>query len=528
MVAVVAMGAIGWTSPTRAAEHPNFVVILADDLGYSDVGCYGGEILTPTLDRMAAEGVRFTQFYNTARCWPSRAALLTGYYAQQVRRDSVPGATSGGKGTRPGWAPLLSTRLAAANYRSYHSGKWHVDGLPLANGFHRSYSLNDHGRYFSAKQHTRDDKPLPPADASSGYYATSAIADHAIECLRDHVQNHAQQPFFSFVAFTSPHFPLHALPDDIAAVGSRYAAGWDAVRKSRATRLREFGLFDGPVADPERKVGPPYDFPKAIEQLGSGEVNRPHPWSELNRDQQAFQAAKMAIHAAMVERMDREIGRIVATLDQAGVRDNTLICFMSDNGATAEIMIRDDGHDPAAPAGSAKSHLCLGPGWSTAANTPFRRHKTWVHEGGISTPLIVNWPQGIRARGELRTAPAHLVDLVPTFLELAGVSVESQDGVPAPSGRSLASQLAENHPLERPEGLWFLHEGNRAFRQGDWKIVSSKLDDHAWELYNMKNDRGETTNLAEREPERLKQMADGWELRWKEFQQQATAPQLGR
>lgn len=221
------------TLPAWTAEpKPNILLILADDMGYSDAGCYGGEIATRNLDFLAKNGLRFTQFYNTARCWPSRAAILTGYYAQQVRRDTLPGIKSGAQGTRPAWAKLLPEMLQPLGYRTYHSGKWHVDGLPLQNGFDRSYSLNDHDRHFTPQQHTEDDKRLPPVDAKAGYYSTTAIAAHAVKCLKEHAEKYADRPFFEYLAFTSPHFPLQAPAEDIARYRKKYLAGWDAMRNS--------------------------------------------------------------------------------------------------------------------------------------------------------------------------------------------------------------------------------------------------------------------------------------------------------
>jgi arylsulfatase len=479
------------------ARRPNIVVILADDLGFSDLGCYGGEIRTPNLDALAAGGLRFTQFYNTARCWPTRAALLTGYYAQQVRRDTVPGVPSGGSGVRPAWARLLPELLKPLGYRSYHSGKWHIDGMPVAGGFDRSYLLQDQGRFFSPREHYDDDQKLPPVEPDSGYYATIAIADHAVKCLREHADKHAQRSFFSYVAFTSPHFPLQALPEDIAGYRGRYLPGWEKVRRERYERMRKLGIVDCPMSAVERDVGPPYDFPKALKTLGPGEVNRPLAWDDLNDEQREFQAAKMAIHAAMIDRMDREIGRILDQLRSMGALDDTIVFFLSDNGASAEIMVRDDGHDPSAPPGSAATHLCLGPGWSTVANTPLRRHKTWVHEGGISTPLIVHWPGGIRGRGELRRNPGHVIDLVPTALEVAGgPRAETWRGkpIPTPPGRSLLPAFAVDRSVPRDE-LWWLHEGHRAIRVGDWKLVASG-ENGPWELYDLGVDRGESHNLA--------------------------------
>ncbi len=504
------------------SKPPNVLLVLADDLGFSDLGCYGGEIATPNLDKLARGGLRFTQFYNTARCWPTRGAIMTGYYAQQVRRDTVPGVPSGGRGVRPAWAPLLPERLKPLGYRCYHSGKWHIDGMPLENGFDRSYYLRDQGRYFNPRVHFEDDQKLPAVEPGSGYYATTAIADHAVRCLREHAEKHAGQPFFHYLAFTSPHFPLHGLADDIAKYRDKYRRDWEQVRAERWRRIQQIGLVEASLSPVEREVGPPYDFPAAFKILGPGEVNRPLPWSDLTDEQREFQAEKMAIHAAMVDRMDREAGRVFAQIREMGAWDNTLILFLSDNGASAEIMVRDDGHDPAAAPGSAATYLCLGPGWSTTANTPFRRHKTWVHEGGISTPLIAHWPQGIAARGELRRNPGHVIDLAPTILELAGgqwAKTWKQHAAPQPPGKSLAPVFGEDMTVSH-DSLWFRHEGNRAIRVGDWKLVAAG-EKAPWELYNLRNDRTETKNLAAERPEKANELAETWLKRWQEIRELA-------
>ncbi len=501
--------------PGRA--RPNIVVILADDLGFSDLACYGGEIRTPHLDGLAAGGLRFTQFFNTARCWPSRAAILTGYYAQQVRRDTVPGVKSGGAGTRPKWAKLLPERLRPLGYRSYHSGKWHVDGMPTANGFDRSYYLEDAGRHLNPRVHYEDDRKLPPVEAGTGYDSTTAIAEHAVKYLGEHAAKHKAQPFFLYLAFTSPHFPLQARPEDIERYRDRYRMGWEAVREERWKRIRELGLVRGDLSDVERGIGPPYPFPDALKALGPAEVERPFPWSTLTDEQRAFQATKMAIHAAMVDRMDQEIGRVLDQIRAMGAFEDTLIVFLSDNGASAEIMVRDDGHDPSAPMGSARSHLCLGPGWSTVANTPFRQHKTWVHEGGIATPLIVHWPRGIAARGELRHDPGHVIDLVPTILEAAGGSrpdPAEERSIPARPGRSLLPAFARDGRV-RHDALWWAHEGNRAIRVGDWKLVADR--NGPWELYDLTTDRTESHDLSRQQPAKVRELAGHWQRLWDGF-----------
>lgn len=506
------------TSSVDAA--PNVIVIMADDLGWSDLGCYGGEIATPNLDQLAQNGLRYTQCYNTARCWPSRAALLTGYYAQQVRRDTVPKVASGAaNGKRPAWARLLPRRLKPLGYRSYHSGKWHVDGSRIADGgFDRSYSLEDHDRNFNPQNHFEDDQRLPPVAKDAGYFSSTRIASHAVECLKEHAREHADAPFFSYVCFTSPHFPLQAPAADIAKYTKTYTEGWEVVRQRRYERIKKLGLTTCELSAVEREVGPPHKNPDVLGKVGPGEINLPLAWSSLTDAQKNLQAMKMAIHAAMVDRMDQEIGRIVEQLKAMDAFDNTLIMFVSDNGASAELLVRGDGHSQSAPPGSAETFLCLGPGWSNMANAPFRRHKTWVHEGGISTPLIAHWPKGIKARGELRNEVVHLIDLSPTILELAGQKQEPDAGGPTLPGASLAAHL-QGDEFKRRHPLWWMHEGHRALRMGDYKIVS--LKDQPWELYNLGTDRAEANNLATSDPARLADMVATWESLWKEFQQNA-------
>jgi arylsulfatase A-like enzyme len=498
----------------KEVKPPNIVVIMADDLGFSDLGCYGGEIQTPNLDKLASAGLRFTQFNNTGRCWPSRASLLTGYYPQQIGRDKAPGIDGGGGKKRADWAMLVPEYLKNVGYRSYHSGKWHMDGMPVESGFDRSYFLGDQGRFFSPKTHYENDKRLPLVEGGSGYYSTVEIANKTIEYLKEHHTDFGGIPFFSYVAFTAPHFPLHALPEDIKSIGNRYAAGWEKLRNDRWERIQELRIVNSELSKVEPQIGPPYHFPKALEILGKEEVNRPVAWDSLTRSQQLFQQDKMTIHAAMVERMDKEIGRIIEQLKEMNAFDNTLIIFLSDNGASAEIMVRDDGHDAKAERGSASSYLSLGPGWSNMCNTPFRRHKTWTHEGGTCTPLIAHWPKGITAKGALRQSHGHITDIVPTILDLAGVSSEKQPQVAFP-GRSLRPLLEEETNWEHP--IWYYHEGNRAIRVGDWKMVAAKNE--AWELFNLEEDRTESNNLAENEPKKVMELEKQWNKMLDEFRE---------
>ena len=513
-------------------RRPNIVVIVADDMGFSDLGCYGGEIATPNLDSLAANGMRFTQFYNTGRCWPTRCALMTGYYPQQIRMDPFV------RGNRlPEGTALLPHYLKPLGYRCYQSGKWHVNGAPrvLADGgFDHSYHLKDHDRNFGPQRHDEDDRPLPPVAPDTGFYTTTAITNHSLRCLDDHARDYQNRPFFLYTAYTVPHFPLQAPSEDIARYRPTYRVGWDAIRRDRHRRMLELGLVSCDLSQREDSCGPPYRFPNVPGVLGDAEVLIPHAWETLNADQQSFQAMKMAIHAAMIDRMDREIGRLAEKLRELEVWDDTIIFFFSDNGASAEVMIRGDGHDPAADPGTAGSYLCLGPGWSTAANTPLRRHKVWNHEGGIATPLIVHWPQGMPSRGTLSHSVGHVIDLVPTLMELTGAA-KPADGNPVPlPGNSLLAAIHEKADLKRTEPLYFEHEGNAALRLGDWKCLYTKTGEpaghptaeksegtHGWALYDLADDRSEQHDLAAGQPERLQEMVAAWRKLHRRFQEDA-------
>jgi len=394
--------------------------------------------------------------------------------------------------------------------------------MPLGNGFDRSYYLKDQSRFFNPTAHWKDDVKLPPVPRGTDFYGTTVVVDHVLEFLQQHQQEYPDRPFFQYLAFAAPHFPLHALPEDIQLYRDRYVSGWDTLRRERWNRLQDMQLLNAAsVSRPssvERNLGPPYHFPDALEILGPGEINRPQPWTQLTSIQQQFQSQKMAIHAAMIHRMDLEIGRVFEQIRSMGQWDNTIVVFLSDNGASAEIMVRADGHDSSAEPGSAETYLCLGPGWSTVSNTPFRRHKTWTHEGGISTPLLVSWPEGIAARGEVRRNPSHVIDIVPTLLELAGVDT-LHEAPPAP-GKSLLPVFERDGSVSH-DSLWWFHDGHRAVRMQDWKAV--KPIGEPWELYDLSVDRIEAIDLAVAQHDVLQRLVDEWDREYESFQELASA-----
>lgn len=496
---LVAAGALGIAGSARAEERPpNVLIIFADDLGFSDLGCYGGDIETPNLDRLAAGGLRFSQFYNTARCWPSRASLMTGLYPHQARMamNFGPEAPSAYSGIVPRAARMIPELLAERGYRSYHSGKWHLAGrapdpkttLPMARGFAHSYNVNGHNNFFFPGQCVDDDRPVE--DFPPDFYLTDEITDQMIDDLREHASQHPDQPFFGYLAYTAPHFPLHARAEDVAHYLGRFRDGWDAMRERRLARLKANGLVtcDLSPRDPDAR-----------------------PWEELTDEEQVAWDARMAVHAAMVTCMDRGIGRVLDQVAAMGATDNTLVLFLSDNGASAEFIVRGEGDDPAAAPGSRKSFKCLEVGWANAANTPLRMHKIWTHEGGISTPLIACWPKGIAARGEVRHDVGHLIDILPTVIDLAGIKApaefEGEKTTPLP-GRSLAP-IFRGEQVAAPDFLFWEHQGNRALREGDWKVV--REFGGPWELYHLARDRSETRNLVEAYPDLAARLISKWQ-----------------
>ncbi len=483
-----------------AARKPNFVIILADDMGFSDARCYGGDVDTPNLDRLAAGGLRFTQAYSTARCGPSRSCLLTGNYAQQTACDVMT------PGNVPDFTRFIPDALKPLGYRSYHSGKWHFKFTPNAGlGFDHSYTLLDEDRYFTPRRLELDGKPLPQPKPEDHYYSTVAIADHAVGFLKEHARDHAQTPFFLYLAPHSPHFPLHALPEDIEKYQGRFTEGWDTARERKHARMKRMGLINCDLPPREPNMWTKWNTPdeELIAKIGKGEVSKAVAWESLTPEQKAFQRDKMAIHAAMITRMDTEIGKVLDQVRAMKAENDTVVIFLSDNGASSEQLIRGDGHDSKAPLGSANTFLGLGPGWSTNSNTPLRLHKSWVHEGGIASPLIVSWPAGIKDRNKLRHEPCHFVDILPTLVDLAG-------GTPDPklSGRSIAPAFQKDGAAPH-KFLYFNHNHNRAIRVGDWKLIATG-DDGPWELYNLAKDRGEQHNLAAAQTDRARQMAALW------------------
>lgn len=493
------------------APRPNVLIIMADDLGFADLGSYGGDIRTQNLDVLAEDGLRFTQFYTAGRGDESRLSMLTGYYHDQI------GAS------RPAWIKTLPQHLSTAGYRSYHAGKWGLErwfDQPIQDaGFSRSYQLVDSSRHLWPKEHFLDGRRLGAVERSNKYNASQACTDYMIQFLKEHSERHADEPFFAYLAYTSPHHPLQADPDDIDDYANDFADGWDARRARIFVKQKQMGLIETDLSPLEPRIVAPGGTAAQRLELGEAEVPYALRWFELTNPQQRFQTEKMRIYAAMVDRMDREIGRIIFQLRRMRAYENTLILFMSDNGASSEILIGPGGHDPDAAPGSGDSYLCLGPGWASSSNTPFRRHKLSTHEGGIAVPMIAHWRRAIEDEGEFKKDVSHLIDLAPTILNLAGVELKEMKEVPSLPGASLTPALLGKGSVLNRE-LFFNLAGNRALREDDWKIVAS-ADDRAWSLYDMKEDRAEENNVGRRYPEKLLELTMRWERLNKDFEADA-------
>lgn len=504
---------LGGALAAPARRRPNIVLMMADDMGYSDIGCYGGEIATPSLDGLARRGIRFKQFYNTARCCPTRASLLTGLYPHQAGIGHMVDTgrqLPGYRGDLNRQCVTIAEALRPAGYRTAMCGKWHVTPVtesrhnwPLQRGFEKYYGII-HGAasYYEPVTLVRDNEYSPPRE--KGYYLTDAIGDNAVRYIDEYSKG--QDPFFLYVAFTSPHWPLHALESDIAKYKGRYKGGWDALREERHARMKKMGLVDSrwPLTARDEKV-------PAWNDAGNKE------WFER----------RMEVYAAQVDRMDQNIGRILGKLKETGAEEDTLVLFLSDNGGCAEELgpkaaarhipkLTPDGRPvlqgnrPEVMPGGPDTYQSYGLPWANASNTPFRRYKHWVHEGGISAPLIARWPAQIRKAGGFTQQAGHLVDIMATCVDAGGAQYPSQrqgETVKPLEGKSLLAAARGGKPAARE--LYWEHEGNRAIRSGDWKLVSRYPGD--WELYDLKADRTEMNNLAAARPARVAELKAKWE-----------------
>jgi len=471
-----------------AQQPPNIVLIMCDDMGYSDIGCYGGEIQTPNIDSLAQDGLRFTQFYNCAKCTTTRAALITGLYPRQgkgglLRTNMV----------------TLAEALKLAGYQTSLSGKWHLGSGKTTHPFHRGFDayyglLDGCCNFFDpvqpdpkfkggrVRKFGHDDERIH--EFPDDYYTTDAFTDHAVQQIQKFADN--DKPFFVHVCYTAPHYPLHAKPKDIARYEGKYALGWDKLRRRRHARQLEMGLVDEAWTLPPRESG-----------VSSYE-------SAPNKD---WQQQRMEVYAAMIDCMDQNIGRILAALDEEGVAENTLVMFLSDNGGCAET---PGGNNPKQIPGPKEYYTHCGPGWAYAQNTPFRRYKQWSYEGGIATPLVARWPKTIEP-GTMTDQVGHIIDFMPTFLEMAGAEYPQEhagEETISVEGKSLLPIL-QGKQRDGHEWLFWEWAGSRAARQDDWKIVGGRGTSD-WELYNLSADRTETNNLAAEHPERVQQMADRW------------------
>ncbi|MHC4742560.1 MAG: sulfatase-like hydrolase/transferase [Planctomycetota bacterium] len=490
-------------------RRPNIIVIMCDDMGFSDIGCYGSEIKTPNLDKLAANGLRFTQFYNTARCCPTRASLLTGLYSHQA---GVGHMTSNYE--KPGYIGRLNKKcvtiaeaLKPAGYRTFVTGKWHVGAKekawwPLQRGFDRFYGVPEGGGfYFSPTAgrsivldneviHTKDGTPVP-----EGWHSTDAWTDYGIEFVEQAVRK--KEPFFWYLAHNAPHWPLQATDEDIAKYKGKYLEGWDKLRAERHKRMIKMGIVkkNWPLT-PRDKQAP--------------------PWDELDDDEKKKMDLKMAIYAAQIDRVDQNIGKLVAKLKELGIFDDTLILFLADNGGCAEGGKFGFDRRKEKRIGTAESHSSYGLAWANASDTPFRRYKHWVHEGGTATPLIAHWPAVIKQRGKLTHQPGHVIDIMATCCDIAGAAYpERYQGarITPLEGKSLLP-IFQGKERAGHDAIFWEHEGNRAVRRGKWKLVSKHPG--RWELYDLEADRTELNNLARtntKKAEELKKLYRAWAKR---------------
>ncbi len=541
----VMMGSVGCRGMIgkQKKRQPNILLIMSDDMGFSDIGCYGSEIHTPTLNTLAANGLRFTQFYNTARCCPTRASLMTGLYSHQAGMGHMTSDSGqvGYRGDLNQNCVTIAEVMQLAGYRTYMTGKWHVtrfDGpedsnhnWPCQRGFDRFYgTIKGGGNFYDPTSLCRDNTFITPENDSEYepeiYYYTNAISDNATRYVKDHFEQTPNRPFFMYVAYTSAHWPMHALPEDIAKYHGVYDEGYEAIRKARFDRLKRMGLID-----PDWELS---------EQAGD--------WDKVEHKE--WEARCMEVYAAMIDCMDRGIGRIVEQLRRSGQLDNTLIFFLQDNGGCAEDMGRSDHKNwrefkahkmapdelqpsvwppmttrdgravlggPSVMPGPADTYIGYGENWANVSNTPFRLYKHWEHEGGVSTPLIIHWPAGVDRKGELVKEPGHLIDIMATCVDVSGADYPVEyhgNNIKPMEGLSLRPAFA-SQPLNRT-AIYFEHEGNRAIRKGKWKLVA-KGADGPWELYDMEKDRTEMHDLKSQYP----QVATDLEAMWKVWAERA-------
>ena len=486
--------------------RPNILLIMVDDMGYSDLGCFGSEIDTPNINELAAQGLRFTQFYNASRCCPTRASLLTGLYPHQAGVGDMVHSKYGlesYQGYLNDKSVTIAEVLKDAGYTTLMSGKWHVGEdrphWPTDRGFDHYFGLisgaanywdiNKSKKQGVVRQMALDGQPwTPPA---KGFYMTDAITDHAVQFLNDYTEK--ETPFFMYVAYTAPHWPLHAPEEDIQKYLGKYMNGWDELRAQRYQRMIDLGIID-----PAWKLSP-----------RDPEVSA---WEEV--EDKALMDRKMAVYAAQIDHMDRGVGKILQTLEELGKADNTLIMFLADNGACHEGgPLGFDNRKNGVPIGGVDSYASYGRSWSNASNTPFRMHKHWEHEGGISTPLIVRWPGVVGQEGGLTDKVGHIVDIMATCCDAAGAEypVERNSVTVTPKQGISLAPVFRGEKWDGHDFLFWEHEGNKAVRWGDWKLVSR--DRGKWELYNMKQDRTELHDLIAEKPDIAERMIAEWE-RW--------------
>lgn len=489
------------------AERPNIVLIMADDMGFSDLGCYGSEIATPNLDKLAADGLRFTSFYNTARCCPTRSALLTGLYPHQagvghmMENRKAPAY----QGYLNEQCVTIAEAIRRGGYHALMTGKWHVGEnrphWPIDRGFEKYFGLISGGsNYFrldSERKMARDDTPYRPT--GDDFYMTDAFTNQAVEFVDTYGRK--SEPFFLYVAYTAPHWPLHAWPQDIAKYKGKYMGGWDALRAKRHQRQIEMGIVDAKWPITPRDAEAP-------------------AWDDVTDKE--MRDLKMAVYAAQIDRLDQGIGKILAKINEVGIEKNTLVMFLADNGGCAEEINRGK---PGVPPGDKDSFMSYGLPWANSSNTPFRRFKHWVHEGGISTPFIARWPDVLKEHGTITRQVGHVIDLMATCLDVAGVDYPAEYNghkITPLEGESLAP-IFRTGTRKGHDVLYWEHEGNRAVRQGKWKLVSRFPG--RWELYDIEADRTELNNVAAQNPEKVKELVglyNEWAKRvgvvpWKEL-----------